>query len=295
MQRIGWLAVALLPATLVAQQEAGTELWRLAATTLPAPPALARGAAAVLWNPAQPLARHGAVAVDAIETPAAIGASGVLAVVRVRAVGGALGFVYGRMELGDLVRTTVSPDPTGEAIPFYTQTAGVSYARGTGATIVGASALLHDTRLDGQQTSRLTFDVGVARALGSAVRLAAATHFFSALSTTRAAQELYAGAEVRVWHGPLWGAQHARFDASYGVTFARGSSADHYLGGRLSFEDRLAAELVLVREQSYCCAALRGTAGIDLGIGRYRLRLARDTGVQDLGSAVRVGLEARLQ
>ncbi|HEY6854195.1 MAG TPA: hypothetical protein VI139_08105 [Gemmatimonadales bacterium] len=294
MQRIGWLAVALLPATLVAQQEAGTELWRLAATTIPAPPALMRGAMGVLWNPAQPLAAHGAVAVDAIETPASIGASGVLAVARVRAAGGALGFVYGRMELVDLVRTTVSPDPTGEAIPFYTQTAGVSYARG-GATIVGASALVHDTRIDGREASRFTFDVGVTRALGSVVRLAAATHFLSALSTTNAAQELYAGAEVRMWHGPLWGAQHARFDASYGVTFARGSSADHYLGGRLSFEDRLAAELVLVREKSYCCAAVRGTAGIDLGIGRYRLRLARDTGVQDLGSAFRVGLEARLQ
>jgi len=295
VQRIGWLAVALLPATVVAQQEAGTELWRLAATTIPAPPALARGAVAVLWNPAQPLPAHGAVAVDAIETPATIGASGVLAVARVRAGGGALGFVYGRMELGDLVRTTVSPDPTGQAIPFYTQTAGVTYARGTGATIVGASVLVHDTKLDGQQASRVTFDVGVARTLGPALRLAAATHFFSSVSTTRAAQELYAGVELRMWHGPLWGAQHARFDASYGLTFARGASADNYLGGRLSFDDRLAAELVLVREKSYCCAALRGTAGIDLGIGRYRLRLARDTGVQDLGSAFRIGIEARLQ
>ena len=295
MQRIGWLVAALLPATLVAQQEAGTELWRLAATTIPAPPALVRGAIGILWNPAQPLPAHGVVAIDAIETPASIGASGVLAVARVRAAGGALGFVYGRMELGDLVRTTVSPDPTGEGIPYYTQTAGVSYARGSGVTILGASALLHDTRIDGREAGRVTVDVGVTRMVGAVVRLAAATHFLSTVSTTSAAQELHAGAEVRVWHGPLWGAQHARFDASYGLTFARGSSADHYLGGRLSFDDRLAAELVLVREKSYCCAVVRGTAGIDLGIGRYRLRLARDTGVQDLGSAFRVGLEARLQ
>ena len=133
MQRIGWLAVALLPATVVAQQEAGTELWRLAATTIPAPPALARGAVAVLWNPAQPLPAHGAFAVDAIATPATIGASGVLAVARVRAGGGALGLVYGRMELGDLVRTTVSPDPTGETIPFYTQTVGASWSAARGA------------------------------------------------------------------------------------------------------------------------------------------------------------------
>jgi hypothetical protein len=295
VQRIGWLALALLPATAVAQQEAGTELWRLAATTIPALPALARVAVAILWNPAQPLPEHGALAVDGIVTPTTVGASGMLAVVRVRAGGGALGFVYGRMQLGDLVRTTVSPDPVGEAIPFYTQTAGVSYARGSGATVVGASALVHDTKLDGQRASRLTFDVGVTRAVGTVLRFAAATHFFSDASTTDAAQELYAGVDVRLWHGPLWGAPHARFDASYGLTFARGSSADQYLGGRLSFDDRLAAEVVLAREQSYCCAAVRGTAGLDLGIGRYRLRLARDTGVQDLGSAFRVGIEARLR
>jgi hypothetical protein len=295
VQRIGWLAVALLPATLVAQQEAGTELWRLAATTLPTPPALARGAVAVLWNPAQPLATRGAVAVDAIETPTTIGASGVLAVLRLRAAGGALGFVYGRMQLGDLVRTTVSPEPTGEPIPFYTQTGGVTYARGAGATSVGVSALLHDTKLDGRRASRLTLDVGIARTVGPAVRLAAATHFFSAVSTTNAAQEVYAGVEVRLWHGRLWGAPRARLDARYGLAFARGAAADHYLGGRLGFDERLGVELVLVREQSYCCSALRGTAGIDLAIGRYRLRLARDTGVQDLGSAFRVGIEARLQ
>ena len=294
MQRIGWLAAALLPATLVAQQQAGTELWRLAATTVPTAPALARGAVALLWNPAQPLAARGAVAVDAIETPATVGASGVLAVARVRAAGGALAFIYGRIDIGDLVRTTVSPDPTGEQIPFYTQTGGVSYARGLGATTVGVSALFHDTKLDGQRASRLTLDVGVSRAIGPALRVAAATHFLSGISADPA-QELYAGVELRVWHGPLWGAPRARFDASYGVSFARGAASDQYLGGRLSFDDRLAAELVLVREQSYCCSAVRGTAGIDLGIGRYRLRLARDTGVQDLGSAFRVGIEARLQ
>src|SRR5258708_39163712 len=110
---MGGLAVALLPATLVAQQEAGTELWRLAATTIPAPPALARGAVAVLWNPAQPLPAHGTVAVDAIETPATIGASGVLAVARARAAGGALGFLSGPMEPAALVRPTAVPRPTG--------------------------------------------------------------------------------------------------------------------------------------------------------------------------------------
>src|SRR5260370_17743622 len=143
------------------------------------------------------------------------------------------------MGLGGRVRTRVRPAPTGGAIPFYPEAAGVTYAHGTGATIVGASALWHDTKIDGQRASRVTFDVGVARALGPVLRLAAATHFFSSLSTTHAAQEVYAGVELRLWHGPLWGAQHARFDASYGLTFARRSSADPYLPRPLALDHRL--------------------------------------------------------
>src|SRR5436309_15760093 len=78
MQRICGTVLTLLPGLLAAQQSAGAELWRLAATTLPIPPALATGGAAAFWNPAQPAApAHGSVGFEAIETSPQVGARGV--------------------------------------------------------------------------------------------------------------------------------------------------------------------------------------------------------------------------
>src|SRR5690349_12900179 len=120
MQRIGWLCAALWPAVGAAQAAgAGAELWRLAATVVPIPQALATGGAAAFWNPAQPSdGARGDLGIEAIQTPSSIGADGLLAALRTRAAGGMLGAIVGRMELGDLVRTTFSPDAVG-SIPYY--------------------------------------------------------------------------------------------------------------------------------------------------------------------------------
>src|SRR5437899_7080151 len=124
MQRICGTVLTLLPGLLAAQQSAGAELWRLAATTLPIPPALATGGAAAFWNPAQPAGpEHGSVAFEAIETSPEVGAQGVLLTARARVTPiGGVGLVYGRMSIGDLVRTSLSPDPDPGGIPYYTQT-----------------------------------------------------------------------------------------------------------------------------------------------------------------------------
>src|SRR5437867_12287443 len=111
MQRICGTVLTLLPGLLAAQQSAGAELWRLAATTLPIPPALATGGAAAFWNPAQPAGpEHGSVAFEAIETSPEVGAQGVLLTARARAPpaeGG--GSVYGRVNTRHLVRPLLSP------------------------------------------------------------------------------------------------------------------------------------------------------------------------------------------
>ena len=76
MQRIAVLLVCTtaFPASSgTAQQAAGTALWRLAATTLPLPPALATGTAAVFWNPAQiEDSARTQLGLEGIETPGAI-------------------------------------------------------------------------------------------------------------------------------------------------------------------------------------------------------------------------------
>src|SRR3989442_5826105 len=129
MQRISLLLAGFAPAVLWGQQGAGAELWRVAAPPLPVPPALATGGAAAFWNPAQPATpERASLALDVIETAPTINASGVLVTARARLRPlGQVGLVYGRMGIGDLVRTSLSPDPDPGAIPYYTQTLGANW------------------------------------------------------------------------------------------------------------------------------------------------------------------------
>jgi hypothetical protein len=297
MQRICGALLTLVPGVLAAQQSAGTELWRLAATTLPIPPALATGGAAAFWNPAQPAgSEHGSVALEAIETSPAVGAQGMLVTARARIKPvGAVGLVYGRMSIGDLVRTTLSPDPDPGGIPYYTQTIGVTWATTAAATTVGVTLGYQDTQLDFTRADRWTLDVGASRALGGAVRVAAATHFFSRFAADDPAQDLYAGLDVRLWHGPLWeGGTPGAIRARYGMAFAHGFTADHDFGAAFEVGSVFAADVLVVREGSYGDGGWRPVAGMRVTIGRYGVSFARDAAFNDVGAAYRVGLEARL-
>jgi len=298
MQRICGTVLTLLPGLLAAQQSAGTELWRLAATTLPIPPALATGGAAAFWNPAQPTGpERGSVAFEAIETSPEVGAQGVLLTARARVTRiGGVGLVYGRMSIGDLVRTSLSPDPDPGGIPYYTQTIGVNWSTTAAATTVGATLAYQDTQLDATRADRWTLDVGASRAISDWARVAAATHFFSRFAANDPAQDLYAGAELRVWHGALWeGGTTGAIRARYGMAFAHGFTADHQFGAAFEVGNVFAADFVVVREGSYGDAGWRPVAGMRVTIGRYRLSFARDAALNDVGAAYRVGLEARLR
>src|SRR3982074_1129062 len=104
MQRIGLLLVGVLlldaqPAS--GHQAAGTTLWGVAATTLPVPPALTLGPAAVIWNPAQTQdSARLQLALEAIQTPAAVDATALIAAGRIPAASiGQPGLLYGRVGL----------------------------------------------------------------------------------------------------------------------------------------------------------------------------------------------------
>src|SRR5437773_986272 len=208
MQRIGLLVVGLLVlggSRATAQQATGTTLWRVAATTLATPPALAVGPAAALWNPAQ--TEDGArlqFGVEAIQTPSAVDASGVIATVRVPAGSvGQVGVLFGRVGLSDISQTIDSPDPTGAVIPVYTFAGGVTWSRLVARTRFGAGA---------------------------------------------------------------------------------------------EFAKTVALDLMLAREGGYGNGvSWRPVAGLRVAIGKYRITLARDAGVNDLGSAYRVGVDARFR
>ena len=124
-------------------------------------------------------------------------------------------------------------------------------------------------------------------------RLAAATHFFSRLARGDAAQDVYGGVEVRMWHGPLWGSRGA-LRGRYGITTGHGFAADHQFGAGFELGTQFGCDLVVDREGSYGQPGWRAVTGLRLVVGRYRVSFARDFGVNDIGAAYRVGLEARV-
>jgi hypothetical protein len=276
-----------------AQSSAGSELWRLAAVTIPLPVALASGAAAAYWNPAQ-TADRGQIGVDLIQTPQAISATGVVAAVRL-ATGplGGFGVVYARMGLGDLIHTTDSPDPDG-SVPFFTQRAALTWARGFGTTTVGVAGSYLDTRLDGTTVDRWALDIGLSQRFGDRLRLAAATRGLRRVGSDPA-QDVSAGVEFRFWRGPLWRNAPGSLLARYGIELGHPGGVDHQFGLGMTVGAPLALDVVLAREASYGSTAWRGAAGFRVAVGRYRMSFSRDGGVSDLGSSFRVGLEAMLR
>lgn len=287
------LLVMLAPATALAQEAAGTQLWRLAAATIPLPPALATGGAAGFWNPAQPES-FSVVALELIQTPATVGASGFVSAVRLR-VGhaGRVGLSYARMSLGDLVRTTLSPDPDGARVQYFTHTGRAQWARRFGHTTLGAAVAFHDTRLDDRDHQRWTFDVGVRHALGDRLEIAAATHSFSHFGSN-AAQDIYGAVQLLLWRGELWsGSGRAMVFARYGVVVGNGFGMDQHIGTGLDVGGTFVADVLVVREGGYGIPSWRPVAGVQVKIGHYRVLFAGDAGPRDVGAAYRVGLELR--
>lgn len=291
------LATLLVPVGLLPAQTApGAELWRVAAVTLPLPPALTTGATGSFWNPAQP-PRPGAgwLGIDLIQTPEAVGAAGMLvaAGLPLRSVG-SVGLVYARMGLSDLVRTIDTPDPAGEAIPFHTQELRLVAATTLHGLTAGVGLVYRDTRFDDAVVSSWGVDLGLVQRFGERLRVAAATRGFRRVEGDPA-QDLFAGIEYRLWRGALWRGTPGAVRTRYGIAGGHGGSVDQQLGAGLEVGTVLRLDAEVEREAAYGHAAWRGAAGLRVVIGRYRLTLARDGGISDLGSTFRVGLEARLR
>lgn len=296
-QRVAWALLAGAPGAARAQEQAAAQLWRLAATTVATPPALATGGPSAFWNPAQAFGTAGVLAgLDVIQAPTEVGASGLLATVHVRvALVGHLGLLYGRMQMHDLVRTSVSPEPQPGGIPFFAHTVGLTWARPVAGTTVGATVALHEDRLDLEESRRWTFDVGAARRLGRTLRVAAATHFLSA-DGGPAARDVYGAVGYQVFRGELWeGGGEGTFELRYGVAAAHGFAADHQVGLGFELGGVFGADLLVAREGGYAAPGWRPVGGMRLAVGRYRVTVARDAGVNDVDTAFRVGLEVRLR
>lgn len=298
MQRIVTFLAVCAPAMVAAQETAAIQLWHLAGTTLPVAQALTTGGGSAVWNPAQPPPTgRASVCLEMIQTPAAVGATGVLVVGRIRTPPlGELGLVYGNMEMSDLLRTTFSPTQDSGSIPFYAQFVAANWTLTQRGTTLGATLGLQDVRLDQFHAQRAAFDIGVAQVLPGAVRVAAASHVFAPLAAGDPSHDFYGGVERRLWRGTLWrGSGPVSLSARYGVAFGHGFSADHHVGLGLEVAAQFLADVQVAREGGYGAAQWRGSAGVRIRIGHYRVSYARDAGVSDIGSAYRIGLEAQIR
>ena len=295
MQRIASILAVCAPVAVAAQETAATQLWHLAGTTLAVPQALATGGASAVWNPAQtPPIGRASISLEFIQTPAPVGAAGVLAVGRIRVHPlGEVGIVYGNMQLSDLLRTTFSPMQDSGSIPYYAQFLAADWTMTRAGTTLGATFGLQDARLDEASRQRVVLDVGIAQVLPASVRVAAAV--MTPIVEGDPSDVFYGGIERRMWRGRLWrGSGPASLSARYGVTVGHGFSADHQFGLGLEVA-ALIADVQVAREGGYGTAGWRGSAGMRIRIGHYRLTYARDAGLSDIGSAYRIGLEAQVK
>lgn len=295
MQRITSILAVFTPVVLAAQETAAIQLWHLAGTTLAVPQALAVGGASAVWNPAQPPPiGRASVCLEIVQTPAPVGASGVLAVGRIRVHPlGEVGIVYGNMQISNLLRTTFSPMQDSGSIPYYAQFVAADWTMTRGGTTLGARFGLQEARLDETHRQRAVLDVGVVQLLPASVRVAVAV--MAPIAEGDPSDVFYGGVERRMWRGTLWrGSGAASLSARYGVAVGHGFSPDHQFGLGLEIA-ALVADVQLAREGGYGTAGWRGSAGIRIRIGHYRLTYARDAGISDIGSAYRIGLEAQVE
>jgi hypothetical protein len=106
---------------------------------------------------------------------------------------------------------------------------------------------------------------------------------------------VYAGLGLQLWRGEAWrGSQETTVELRYGVSFGHALPADHQVGIGFDVGKAFGADALLVREGSLDGRGWRPVGGVRLVVGRHRVTVARDGGVNDVGAAFRVGLEVGL-
>ena len=270
-------------------------LWRVAASTLPAPAPLGTGPTNIFWNPAAVHDLPGLSAgLEVLHTPDVVSLSGTVGAVAYRISRRvSAGVVGGRLGVSDLVRTTTSPVSEGSEIQAYTQFIGGAIGGGGARLAGGVLLLVHDARLDQRNEGGVTVDLGVRGRPADALTFAAATHLAAIPIEQRATTEYFLGAEYRVGSPHLWGSR-GRILARYGVSLRADGPLEHHLGGGLALADRLRVDLGFLREAGYGGGAWRPVLGVTFRAGRYVVGVARSTGMNDVGAAYRIGLNAGL-
>ncbi|MDH3495956.1 MAG: hypothetical protein OER21_04275, partial [Gemmatimonadota bacterium] len=230
MKRVAFPLAVLLgtAAPAAGQAPEWAVLWRVAASTLPAPAPLGTGPTNIFWNPAAVHDLPGLSAgLEVLHTPDVVSLSGTVGAVAYRISRRvSAGVVGGRLAVSDLVRTTTSPVSEGSEIQAYTQFIGGAIGGGGARLAGGVLLLVHDALLDQRNEGGVTVDLGVRGRPTDALTFAAATHLAAIPIEQRATTEYFLGAEYRVGSPHLWGSP-GRILARYGVSLRADGPLEH--------------------------------------------------------------------
>jgi hypothetical protein len=78
------------------------------------------------------------------------------------------------------------------------------------------------------------------------------------------------------------------------VTWAHGEGAQHLLSAGVDLAGVVTLDAGAAREETAGTAVWRTRLGVALDVGRYRVYLGRDGGVNDFGATYRFGLAVRV-
>jgi hypothetical protein len=283
----------------LAQPAVVSDLWRVAAGTLVVPPALADDGSAALWTPATVIGRGGAavrVGIESVHSPSEIGVSGGIATLGIRAGAlGTLNFVYGRLGVDGLVRTETSPEAIGGDIAAYAEVLSIGFAREVWPGFVAGIAARQLTgRLDVNSRTQMGVDFGARYTSPTRVTIGLATRFFDpSLRSAEGAASYSAAVSYRTEDSPMWGTSGV-LTFRYGTTWSHGEGMQQLLSAGLALGGIVELDVGAAHEETADVSAWRSRLGVALDVGRYRVYLGRDGGVNDFGATYRFGLAARL-
>lgn len=287
------------PEVAAAQPAVVSDLWRIAAGTLVVPAALASDGSAALWTPAAVLAPRGPgvqIAIEAVHSPSEIGVNGGVATLGLRAGKlGTLNLVYGRLGVDGLVRTETSPEAIGGDIAAYAEVLSLGFARAISPGFVaGVAARALSGRLDVDSRTQMGVDFGVRYSDSSGVAVGFSTRFFDpTLRAAESAASYNAAASFRTADTPLWGTT-GTLSLWYGVTWSHGEGMQQLFSAGLALGGVAELDMGAAREETADVEVWRSRLGVSLDVGRYKVYLGRDGGVNAFGSTFRFGLAARM-
>jgi hypothetical protein len=299
VSRLACLAIAsavLVAGPLGAQAPPAAGLWRVATSSLAVPAALQQGAVSAFWNPSGPNGgRSATVGVEVLHTANILGLTGILGGASIPVAGSfRAGFVIGRMQVRDLVRTTTSPDNEEGTVPVYEQMGGVSAAWQVPRLHVGATAAFHHAKFDVESSSGLTLDIGFRAQPFPRLTIAGATHFLPITLGDEPTTDYFGGAEYEILHRRILSGLRTCLGLQYGAAYRSSGDLEHTVNIAMTIEEQLLVDVALTRESAYGQRDWRPSLAVGLQFGRYMVRLAHGAGVNDVGGTFRVGLTVQL-